>query len=52
VRPEDEEFRGQESDRVERKVELEMTGGARLHFVGAWDAQSIEPWLRAVKVAS
>lgn len=40
------------SDANERRVELALPNGARLRFVGPWDAASIGPWLRAVEAAS
>jgi hypothetical protein len=35
-----------------RRVELKLSGGARLVFTGGWDAGSIAPWLDAVGWAS
>lgn len=35
-----------------RHVELELSGGAQLRFVGEWDAAAITPWLQAVEARS
>lgn len=40
------------SDGNERRVELALPNGARLRFVGSWDAASLTPWLCAVEAAS
>ena len=36
----------------ERRVEAQVGAGARLVFVGSWDAAAIAPWIRAMRSES